>query len=50
MKLIIDIPDNTYNLIKDVAMIKHTTIDVIVTDIINFFIANLSADKAERNE
>lgn len=47
MKLTIEIPDNTYNLIKDVAMIKHTTIDAIVNDIIKFFIANLSADKTE---
>ena len=47
MKLIIEIPDNTYNLIKDVAMIKHTTIDAIVNDIIKIFIANLSADEVE---
>jgi len=47
MKLIIEIPDNTYNLIKDVAMIKHTTIDAIVNDIIKIFIANLSANEVE---
>ena len=50
MKLISEIPDNTYNLIKDIAIIKHTTIDAIVNDIINFFIANLSADKVESEE
>lgn len=50
MKLIIEIPDNTYNLINDVAMIKNTTIDAIVNDIINFFIVNLSADNVESEE
>lgn len=50
MKLAIDMPDNTYNLIKDIAMIKNTTIDAIINDIINFFIANLSVDKQKREE
>jgi len=50
MKLVIDIPDNTYNLIKDVAIIKHTTIDTIINDIIKFFIANLSIDKQKREK
>ena len=49
MKLIVDIPDSTYYLIRDVATVKHTTIDVIVNDIINLFVTNLSADKAEKN-